>query len=65
MLLELSRAILGETLQKRVIAIVNLSLECAGLMRGKMPKEFEADIASCNNLSELQNLLTKKKKKKT
>ena len=38
---------------ERVMAIVNLGLQCVGQMREKMPEEFEAAIASCNNLSEL------------
>ena len=38
---------------ERVMAIVNLGLQCVGQMREKMPEELEAAIASCNTLSEL------------
>ena len=47
---------------ERVMAVVNLGLQCVGLMRGKMPEEFEEAIAGCNNLSELRKAAEKKNK---
>ncbi len=39
---------------ERVMSIVNLGLQCVGLMRGKMSDEHEAAISHCNTLSQLR-----------
>lgn len=45
---------------ERVMSIVNLGLQCVGLMREKMTDEQEAAIASSNNLSQLRSVAEKK-----
>ncbi len=36
------------------MSIVNLGLQCVGLMRGKMSDEHEEAISHCNTLSQLR-----------
>ncbi len=39
---------------ERIMSIVNIGLQCVGLMREKMSKEFEASISNCNNVKQLR-----------
>jgi hypothetical protein len=39
---------------ERVISVVNLGLQCVGVMRAKMSDEFEKVISGCNNLKDLR-----------
>lgn len=45
---------------KRIMSILNIVLQCVGLMRKKMCNEFEADTATCNNLKQLREALGNK-----
>ena len=45
---------------ERMMSIVNLGLQCVGLMRGKMSDEHEAAIAHRNNMSQLRQAAEKK-----
>ena len=45
---------------ERIMAIVNLGLQCVGLMRGEMSSEHEIAVSRCNNLSQLRQLGEKK-----
>lgn len=40
---------------ERVMSIVNLGLQCVGLMRTKVSDDVEASLARCNNLSQLRS----------
>ena len=44
---------------ERVMAVLNLGLQCVGLARTKMPDSFEAEVSKCNTLSELRTIVTK------
>lgn len=39
---------------ERMMSIVNLGLQCVGMMRGQMSPENEAAIAHCNNMSQIR-----------
>ena len=39
---------------ERIMSIVNLGIQCVGLMRAKRSDEFEAAICNCNNLQQLR-----------
>ena len=41
---------------ERVMAILNLGLQCVGLAREKMPDEYEKEVAKCNNLTQLRKI---------
>ena len=41
---------------ERVMAILNLGLQCVGLAREKMPEEYEKEVAKCNNLTQLRKI---------
>ena len=45
---------------ERVMSIVNLGLQCVGLMRKEMNEVDEAAISTCNSISQLTNLSLKK-----
>ena len=45
---------------ERMMSIVNLGLQCVGMMRGKMSDEHEASISHCNNMSQLRQAAEKK-----
>ena len=45
---------------ERVMSIVNLGLQCVGLMRGKMSEEHEKAIEHCNSLAQLREVSKKK-----
>lgn len=45
---------------ERIMAIINLGLQCVGLARAEMPQEFEDEVAKCNNLTNLRNRLSGK-----
>ena len=36
------------------MAILNLGLQCVGLVREMMPEEFEKEVAKCNSMSEIR-----------
>lgn len=39
---------------ERITSIVNIGLQCVGLMREKMSETFESSISNCNNLQQLR-----------
>ena len=39
---------------ERIMSIVNLGLQCIGLMRAKMGEDFEWAISNCNNLEQIR-----------
>ena len=41
---------------ERVMAALNLGLQCVGLDREKMPEEYEIEVAKCNNLTQLRKI---------
>ena len=41
---------------ERVMAVLNLGLQCVGLAREKMPEEYEKEVAKCNNLTQLRKI---------
>ena len=45
---------------ERVMSIVNLGLQCVGLMRQEMSDDHEAAIASCNSMSQIRQVSEKK-----
>ena len=45
---------------ERMMSIVNLGLQCVGMMHGKMTDEHEASISHCNNMSQLRQAAEKK-----
>ena len=38
---------------EHIMSIVNLGLQCVGLMQGQMSEEDEAAISNCSNISQL------------
>ena len=44
---------------ERIMAVLNLGLQCVGLARTKMPDSFEAEVSKCNTLLELRTIVTK------
>ena len=45
---------------ERVMSILNLGLQCVGLMRKEMVDVDEAATSTCNSISQLRNLSLKK-----
>ena len=45
---------------ERIMSVLNLGLQCIGLVHDRMPDEFEKEINKCNNLSELRNIASRK-----
>lgn len=43
---------------ERIMSIVNLGLQCIGLMRSKLTDDFEGAVKNCNNLKQLRSSLT-------
>ena len=41
---------------ERIMSIINLGLQCVGIMRKKMTPETEASIACCNNMAQLRKV---------
>ena len=41
---------------ERIMSIINLGLQCVGIMRKEMTPETEASIASCNNMAQLRKV---------
>ena len=41
---------------ERIMSIINLGLQCVGIMRKEMTPETEASIASCNNMAHLRKI---------
>lgn len=39
---------------ERIMSIVNIGLQCVGMMRQKMSEEFESSIINCNNIQQLR-----------
>ena len=39
---------------ERIMSIINLGLQCVGMMRGQMSPEHEAAVLRCNNMSQLR-----------
>ena len=48
---------------ERIMAIVNLGLQCIGIMRSKVSDEFEEAIKNCNNLKECRSSLSSMRSK--
>ena len=46
---------------ERVIAILNLGIQCVSLARTEMPEAYESEIRKCNTLGELRKIAEKKK----
>ena len=46
---------------ERMMSIVNLGLQCVGLMRDKMSDDFEWAVSNCNNLDHLRRATDKRK----
>ena len=44
----------------RVMSIVNLGLQCVGLMRSEMSEEHQAMVANCNNMTQLRQVRERK-----
>lgn len=44
---------------ERVMSVVNLGLQCVGVMRAKMSNEFEKVLAGCNNMKEIRAACTR------
>ena len=42
---------------ERIMSIINLGLQCVGIMRSKLSDEVEEDIKNCNNLHQLRAAL--------
>lgn len=40
---------------RKVMSILNLGLQCVGLMRKKMSKEFEQVLKQCNSIKDIRN----------
>ena len=45
---------------ERVMSVVNLGLQCVGLMRSEINQEHEAMIANCNNMTQLRQVKERK-----
>lgn len=45
---------------ERVMSVINLGLQCVGLMRSEMNQEKEAVVANCNNTTQLRQIREKK-----
>ena len=45
---------------ERVMSIVNLGLQCVGIMREKMDDSYEQQVAKCSNMSQLRHLAAEK-----
>ena len=45
---------------ERIIAILNLGLQCIGLMRQEMPEEMEKEVKSCKNMGDLRRIAENK-----
>lgn len=43
-----------------IMSILNLGLQCVGLVREKMLDEYESEAAKCNSLSELRKMAKRK-----
>ena len=41
---------------ERIMSIINLGLQCVGIMRKEMTPETEASIPSCNNMAQLRKV---------
>ena len=46
---------------ERVMAVLNLGLQCVGLARARMGEEFEREVAKCNSVSEVRKGLESQK----
>jgi len=45
---------------ERVMSIVNLGLQCVGIMREKMDDSYEQQVAKCSNMAQLRRLAAEK-----
>ena len=45
---------------ERVMSIVNLGLQCVGIMREKMDDSYEQQVDKCNNMAQLRRLAAEK-----
>lgn len=45
---------------ERVMAILNLGLQCVALARAEMPEEYEAEVKKCNNLNDIRKTALRK-----
>lgn len=45
---------------ERIMAILNLGMQCVGLMRQEMPEELEKEAKKCNSMADLQRIAQNK-----